>query len=202
MTNSNRYFTARVACDSLGHEVIPSNAISVGTLDPVAECEARKRALDERERELNERECALDEREQELEARADAITAHEARNRLLADATRKMKALNQRMDSFEEQVAEEQALNEEPITLPPGVAADPDDPPTITDAGELQSTKPPLQRYPERDEPELEPPPELADSDGDPGAVLPQAPIPPANRYYDPHPEPVSTLDLPTTVED
>jgi hypothetical protein len=48
MNNSSRYFTARVVCDSLGHEVIPSNAISVGTLDPVAECEARNRALDER----------------------------------------------------------------------------------------------------------------------------------------------------------
>jgi hypothetical protein len=217
MTNSNRYFTARVVCDSLGHEVIPSNAISVGTLDPVAECEARNRALDAREHKLTEYEHDLIDLDSALnEARADAIAAQKdyTTRTLLADFISKLDALAARMDSFEQ---EQRSRNAEPIVLPPGTDADPDNPAAavgdddvvgsnepIADEGELQASKPPLQRLPEHDEPELEPPPELMkgdDGDGDPGAVLPRTPILPSDVHYDPRPTPVSELNLPT-VED
>jgi hypothetical protein len=43
---TRRFYTAEVYADSTGHEVIPGNAISVGTIDPVAESTARALALD------------------------------------------------------------------------------------------------------------------------------------------------------------
>jgi hypothetical protein len=214
MTNSNRFATVPVYADSLGNEVVPSNAVSVGTLDPVAECEARSRALDERECELNEFKhqliewhAALHEERVRMDsasaARRDAI-----KHGLLADVLSKLDVLAARMDAYEEQQRANDPENQ--ITLPP--VGDDDvvgsnEP--ISDEGELQSVKSSsVSRHPEYedpdDEPELEPPPELRrdlGDDGDPGAVLPRSPIPPSDVHYDPNPEPNTTLNL-STVED
>jgi hypothetical protein len=213
MTNSNRFATVPIYADSLGNEVVPSNAISVGTIDPVAECEARSRALDERERELNEQKHQLIEWDAALHeerCRMDATSAARRdaiKHGLLADVLSKLDGLVARMDAYEE----EQRANdpELQISLPPGITADEvgDLPTSTTDEGELQASKEPLHQYqdpdPEPVEPEPPDVPELIeDSDGDPGAVLPQVPLQPSNKYYDPHPSPETNLNLPTLVED
>jgi hypothetical protein len=202
MTDHEMFYTARVACDSLGNKVVPSNAISVGTIDPVAESTARKRALDARERQLNEQKhdliewrAALHEQRVRMD---DASAAHRdaIKRGLLADALSRLDALAARIDAFEEQRRANDPDNQ--ITLPPGITAD---------EGELQAQKEPnhqcLEPNPDPVEPEPPDPPQLieGDGDGDPGAVLPRAPISPVNRYYDPHPEPVSKLNLPTSEE-
>jgi chromosome segregation ATPase len=141
MTNSNRYATVPIYAESLGHEVIRGNAISVGTLDPVAESDKRKRALDARERELDEREHVLDKREHNLIELDAALTAAKdkfRREQLITDATRKMQRPKRRMDALEE---EEKAKYEEPITLPPGFTSDEGPQSFVADAGELKTER-------------------------------------------------------------
>jgi hypothetical protein len=167
MTNHEMFYTARVACDSLGNKSIPSNAISVGTIDPVADSEARKRALDERERQLHELEhqlvewdAALHDRRVRMDsaasARRDAI-----KHGLIADVLSKLDAFARRLDAYEEEKRANDPENQ--ITLPPGIAAD---------EGELQALKEPNHQYlepnPEPVEPQPPDPPELVD-DGDEG---------------------------------
>jgi hypothetical protein len=174
-----RFATIPVYADSTGHELIPSNAVSVGTIDPIAECEARKHALDERERELHELEhqlvewdAALHERRVNMDAAA-ASRREAIKHGLLADVLAKLDDLAARMDAYEEyQRANDPEFQ---ITLPPGTDPDPDNP-VVTDAGELQATKQSSSAlHPEYedpdDEPELEPPPELRRDLGDEGEL-------------------------------
>jgi hypothetical protein len=196
------FATIPVYADSTGKQVIPGNAVSVGDFDPIADSEARKRVLDERERQLNEKQfeliewdAALHELADSLTTRGDALAAEKAEfKRTVADTARAYK--KSQKDSLELKKQRE-ALNAEPITHPPGFA----------DEGELQAQKEPNHQYlepnPEPVKPQPPDVPELIeDADGDPGAVLPQAPVPPSDRHYDPNPDPVSHLNLSTLVED
>ena len=214
-TDPDQFAIIPVYTDSTGRKAVPGDAVFVGSRTAVME-----RILDSKTRRecftlLNDakrireeaRDVAAEKRD--VAARADAVTQAEDLIRKLCDA---VNTLRTRVDAFEEEQrakadAEERARNEEPITLPPGTPGDEgelDEPKhplldaelgaPIADHGELQATHPPSDHpeYEEDPEPELSPL-DVRDSDGDPGAVLPQAPIPPSDKHYDPHPEPNST---------
>jgi hypothetical protein len=171
----NRFATIPIYADSTGKELMPGNAVSVGDFDPIADSEARKRALDARERELHELEhqlvewdAALHEQRVRMDsegaARRDAI-----KHGLIRDVLSKLDALAARIDSLEErQRANDPELQ---ITLPPGTDAA-DAVSDIADEGELQALKEPNHQYldpnPDPVEPQPPDPPELVD-DGDEG---------------------------------
>jgi hypothetical protein len=172
-----RFATIPIYNDSNGREVIPGNAVSVGTFDPLADIEDRKRRLDERERKLNSRDRDLDTRERRLDAYADSLAARDnefKRNRLVADATRKMKALKRRMDALEEQEEQARSLpafyEEDEGELDP-----PENPLLVLDEGELQAVKEPK-------------PPDDVDNDNDGDdddldmGALPRSPLPPTSK--------------------
>jgi hypothetical protein len=211
-----RYAIIKIATDSTGREVTYPDTVCVGSYNAVMErvfdTKQRREALTLKNDAEHARGTlqAMREEKRAIAARADAVAQAEDLIRQLCDA---VNTLTARIDSFEEEQraqaeAEERARNEEPITLPPGADPDPDNRP-IADEGELQAAKEPRPQYqdpdPEPVEPEPPEPPELIeddDGDGDPGAVLPQAPIPPSDRRYDPNPDPNTTLNLSTVVED
>jgi hypothetical protein len=195
--NSDRFAIIPIPTDSSGREVTPGNAIFIGSRNAVMErvfdSKTRREALLLVNDAAQARGTlqALREEKQAIAARADAIAQAED---LVRELVSKVDTLTARMDEYEEEQrakaeAEERANDpENQIVLPPGEFAD---------EGELQANKEPHQRFPEHDGPEHEPlSVVLEDEDGDPGAVLPQTPIPPSDKHYDPHPSPVSTLNL------
>lgn len=176
--NRHRIAVVDIIADSTGREVIPANcrfygdeALVLSRIIGTKEHHQRLQTINDAahaKRDLQ----ALREEKAELAKRADAITEAEGLIRSLCDT---VNTLTARMDAYEQQLRtkaeeEEQERNAEPVTLPPGSAAD---------EGELQTSK-------AHDEHSKSEP-----TDGDPGAVLPRALIGPSSKLdpdLPPHP--------------